>query len=198
MPFRTVEPADGEDEVVVALCAVGELLRRVRHHLRVESGRALEPLGDVARRGEELARLAEGDAIEPLHRTASGSVLGALAELPEVGAIELVGLAELVQEPDDLVAVAHGVRRELRRNHEIDRAAVGFLEIEQPPEERLTEHALTGVPLVGNRDVIHLVVARAQLGHEIVREDLGPPARERNLRRADGDPHGKASKATRA
>ena len=43
-PLRAVEPAHGEDEVAVAVAPVGQLLRRVRHHLGREPGRALEPL----------------------------------------------------------------------------------------------------------------------------------------------------------
>ena len=58
-PLRAVEPVDREDEVVVAVAAVGERLRRVRQHLGVEPGRALEPVGDVARGREERPRLAE-------------------------------------------------------------------------------------------------------------------------------------------
>ena len=47
VPLRTVEAADGQHEVVVALGPVGQLLRRMGHHLRRDPGRALESLGDV-------------------------------------------------------------------------------------------------------------------------------------------------------
>ena len=66
--LRAVEPADREDEVAVLVAAVRQLLRRVRHHLGGEPGRALEPLGDVARRGEEALRLAERDPVQSLDR----------------------------------------------------------------------------------------------------------------------------------
>ena len=47
VPLRTVEAADGQHEVVVALGPVRQLLRRMGHHLRRDPGRALESLGDV-------------------------------------------------------------------------------------------------------------------------------------------------------
>ena len=64
---------------------------------------------------------------------------GVLAELPELGPVELVGLPELVDEPDDLVRVADRVGGELRRDDEVDRAALRLLEVEQPPDERLAQ-----------------------------------------------------------
>ena len=198
MALRAVEPADREHEVVVALGPVRQLLRWVRHHLRVEPGRALQAVGDVARGREHLARLAQRDAVEALHRAARRALLRALAELAELGAVELVGLPELVQQPHHLVRMPDGVRRELRRDHEVDRAAVRLGQVEQPPEKRLGEHALARIPLVRNGDEVGLVPARAELADEIVREDLGPAALERNLRRADGDPHRRPSRGTRA
>src|SRR5262249_51798525 len=121
----------------------------------------------------------------------------ALAELTELGAIELVRLPELVQEPDDLAWVAHRIRGELGRDHEVDRAAVRFLEVEQAPDESLAQHALAGIPLVRNRHVVDLVVARAQLSDEVVGEDLRAAARKGDLRAADGDPHRTASRGSR-
>jgi hypothetical protein len=92
--------------------------------------------------------------------------------------------------------MAHGVRRELGRDHEVDRPSVGLAQVEQAPQERLRQHALARVPLVRHRDELGLVVARAQLGDEVVREDLGAAADERHLRPADGDFH--AVRATSA
>jgi hypothetical protein len=94
-----------------------------------------------------------------------------------------------VQDPDDLVRVADGVRRELRRDRELDRASVRLLEVEQAPEERLREDALARVPLERDGHEVDLVRARTQLRHEIVGEDLRAAALERHLGGADGDPH---------
>ena len=108
---------------------------------------------------------------------------------PELGAVELVRLAELVDEPHALVAMAHDVRGELRRDDDVDPAAVGLVEIEHAPQERLREHARARIPLERHRDEVGLVTARPELTDELVGEDLDPAARERNLRAKHRDPH---------
>ena len=188
-PLRAVEPVDGEDEVVVAVAAVRERRRRVRHDLRVEPGRVAQPPGDVAGGGEDLPRLAERRLLEREHAPPQRAVLRRLGELPERRPVHVPGLAELVDEPDHLARMPHRVRRELRRDHRVDRAAVRLVEIEQPPQERLRQHALAGIPLERHRHQLGLVVARAQLLDEIVGEDLGAAALERHLRNAHGQPH---------
>ena len=117
--------------------AVVELLRRRQQHLGLESCRTLEPIGHVARDREQTAGLAESGAIEPVDRAHSCAVEWILAELSELASVELVGLSELVHEPDDLVRMADGVGGELRRDDQVDRAAGGVLEVEEPPQERL-------------------------------------------------------------
>src|SRR5439155_24045709 len=126
------------------------------------------------------------------------ALLRAFTELAELRAIELVGLPELVQQPHHLVRMPDGVGRKLRRDDELDSASVGLAQIEQPPEERLGEHALARIPLVGDGDEIRLVTASTELADQIVREDLGPAALERHLRCANGDPHLRPSRGTRA
>ena len=85
--------------------------------------------------------------VEPLDRAARRAVLRRLGELAELGAVVVVGLPELVQHPRDLVRVADAVGRELRRDHAVDRPPVGLGQVDEPPEERLVEHARAGVPL---------------------------------------------------
>ena len=146
----------------------------------LEPGRALEPVGDVARGGEELARLAERALVELLDAAADRALLGRLAELAELGAVELVRLAELVDEPDDLVRVADDVATGTwSRSRGRSRRPSASVEVEQPPEERLGQHALAGVPLERHGDEVGVVAALAQLGDEVVREDLDAAARER-------------------
>ncbi len=94
-----------------------------------------------------------------------------------------------MQQPHDLVRMANDIGRKLRRDHGVDRTAVGLFEIEQPPEERLREHALAGVPLERHGDELGLVSVLAERLDETVREDLGASALERHLRHADGKPH---------
>ena len=161
-PLRAVEAADGQHEVPGAVVPVFEGLRWVRQHLGDESGGALEPARDVLRGGEEARRLAERDAVELLHLPPHRAILGRLAELAELGAVELVRLPELVDEPHALLRVANDVRGELGRHHHVDRAAVRLGQVEEPPEERLREHARARVPLERNRDDVRLVASRAQ------------------------------------
>ena len=168
---------------------VGELLPGVGQHLGDEPRRALQPAGDVAGGREQAARLAERDAVEILHLAAHGPVLGALGELPQRGAVELVGLPELVHEPDPLLGVAHDVRRELRRDDHVDRPPVALGEVEQAPREGLGQHLGAGIPLERDRDDLRLVPPRAQLLDQRVGEDLGAAVGEGHLRPAHGNAH---------
>jgi hypothetical protein len=186
-PLGAVEPSDREHKVAVLLAAVVERLWRRRQDLGLEPERALEPRGHVRGDGEQLPRLAEGGRVEPMDRAPGRPVEGVLAELAELRAVELVRLPELMYEPNDLVRMAHDVRRELRRDHEIDSAAVGLLQVEQPPDERLGQDALARVPLERHRDEVGVVVALAQLGDQVVGEDLDAAAGESDLWPADRD-----------
>ena len=85
------------------------------------------------------------------------------------------------------------VRRELRRDHDIDGTAVRLLEVEQPPQEGLRQHALARVPLERNGHELRLVAALAQLVDQALAEDLGASTDERHLGQADGDPHVRAT-----
>ena len=156
-PLRAVEAVHGEDEVAVALAAVVERLRRMRQHLGRESRRCLEPCRDVLRDREEPRCLAERDAIERLHLAPERPVLRRVAELPERRAVELVGLPELVDEPDALVGVTDEIGGKLRRDDEVDLLPVCLVQVEHPPEEGLREHACARIPLEGHRDEICLV-----------------------------------------
>ena len=167
----------------------------MRQHLGREPGRALETAGDVRRCREEPRRLAERDAVESLHLPPQRALLRAGAELAELRPVELVGLTELVHEPDPLVAVTDDVRRELRRDDEVDRPAVRLVEVEHAPEECLGEHARPGIPLERDGDEVGVVPAGAELLDELVREDLGAAASEGHLGPEDRDPHGGLSSA---
>jgi len=122
-----------------------------------------------------------------------GAILCRFGELAEVRAVELVRLAELVQEPDDLVGMAYRVGGELGGDDEVDRQPVRLGQVDEPPQERLRQHARARIPLVRHGDELRLVVALAQLGDEVVDEDLRSAADERDLSRADRDPHRRAT-----
>jgi len=163
--------------------------------------RAIEQVGELTGRSVEgvlgLQRHDDGwiVTIEVVELQPERALLGRLPELAQVGAVELVGLPELVHEPHDLAPVPHDVGRELRCDHEVDRPPVRLLEVDEPPEESLAEDARPRIPLERHGDERREVVARVQLVDELLREHLGAAVRERHLRRADGDPHVRARSA---
>ena len=91
----------------------------------------------------KILRASPSATVEALDREPGRAIVRRFGELPELGAVEVVGLAELVHEPDDLVRMADAVGGELRRDHEVDRPARRLVEVEEPPDERLVEHART-------------------------------------------------------
>ena len=117
-------------------------------------GRALEPAGDVRARSRTTFRASpSATAVEALHlRGAARGPRADSRELAELGAVELVRLAELVQRArrpccgwrtqydGNFVATTRSIA-----------PAVRLLEVEQPPEERLRQHALARVPLERHR-----------------------------------------------
>ena len=190
--LRAVEPPDREHEVAVLVEAVVELLRRREHDLRVEPERGAQPVGDVLRDREALLGLAERSPVELVDRSSRRPVDRALAELRELGAVEVVRLTELVHEPDALARVAHGVARELRRDQQVDLAPLDFGQVEHAPDERALEHALAGIPLERHGDERRLVPALVQLLRQALREHFRAAVRERHLRMGDDDPHRRA------
>ena len=187
--LREVEPSHGEHEVAELLEAVVERLRGREHDLRLQSERVAEAVGDVPRDREQPLGLAEGAPVELVDLAPGGAVDRGLAELRERRAIEVVGLAELVHEPDALARMPHGVARELRRDQQVDLATFDLLEVEHPPHERALEHARARVPLERHGHERGLVPARVQLLGQALREHLGAAVRERHLRVGDDDPH---------
>ena len=97
-----------------------------------------------------------------------------------------------MQEPHDLVGVPDDVGGKFRRDYEIDRGPVGLLQIEQPPEKSLRQHTFARIPLERKGDELHLVLPLPQLVDQPFADDLGAPAHEGHLGRADGDPHVRA------
>ena len=188
-PLGAVEPPDGEDEAPVLLAAVGQLLRWVREDIGLQPSGAREPLRVVVRRREQRVGLAEGRSVKAMDRTPGGAVDRPLAELTELSAVQLVRLAELVHEPDDLPRVSNHVGGELRRDHYVDGRSVRLLEIDQPPERGLGQHARSRVPLEGKRYQSRVVLTAPELLDELVREDFGASALERDLWQTDRNPH---------
>ena len=104
-----------------------------------------------------------------------------VGEIAELGATQLVRGAMLVQQPRDLVCMAGEIRRELRRNHEIDRLSVALTQIDQTPRRRVRQHLAFRIPLERNADELGRVPVLLQLGDERSHQVLGTTPHERDL-----------------
>src|SRR5262245_8091273 len=104
-------------------------------HLSLELRGATKPVGDVLRSREDTGSLADSLSVEPVDRAPRRPVDRVLSELAELGPVELVRLAKLMEQPDDLPGMAHSIRRELRRDDEVDRTPIGFRQVSEPPEQ---------------------------------------------------------------
>ena len=149
----------------------------------------LHALGDVARDGEHPARLAEAAAVHrPHHGDGARVALVGGAEVAVGRAQEVVDLAQLVDQPDHLVGVAHQVRGKARGDDEVDALAARLPEVEQPPgETRLGEVEALG-PDEGQRHHLGLEAAPPQLIAQALDEDLGAAPGEGHLGGADAHP----------
>jgi hypothetical protein len=130
-----------------------------------------------------------------VHRTARGSGGRVLSELSQLGAVQLVRLAKLMDEPDDLARVADDVGRKLRRDHQVNAATVDLLEVEQSPQKGVSQDLCAGVPLERNAHERDLVVALPQLLREPLGENLSAAVDERHLRETHRDSHALATRA---
>ena len=152
--------------------------------------RAAQALGDVARDREDRARLAERDAVEPVD-------CAARARCPPADSPNWPSSVRSSSYACRNWCTSHttllGWRTAYEGNFVAITRSIGrpsdLLEVEQAPEERLRQHARAGIPVEGHGDEVGLVVARPELLDERLGEDLGAAARERHLRRADGDSH---------
>ena len=181
--LRAVEPADGEDEVVVARRSGRRAPAADAASPRPRAGRALEPLGDVARGREQLPRLAERDAVEPLHARRIARSARRLAELAELGAVELVRLAELVQRARR--PCSDGGRRTTgTSSRSRGRSARPSASVRSSSRQRnaCVSTRSPGYHLNGTVTRSASCPRARQLGGQVVREDLGAAARERHLR----------------
>jgi hypothetical protein len=85
--------------------------------LRLDPVETHQAVGRVLRVREDLPRLSEARGVRLGDQLPPARVLGPRGEVALVGAEPVVGLPELVDEPDDLVRVPHEVRRKLHRDY---------------------------------------------------------------------------------
>ena len=162
--------------------------RRMVEGLTRDPVEPLQARGDVARIGEHAPGLRQSDPVDLLDRLARASVLRGRGEVA-VGSPELVvGLAVLVNEPDDLVVVARGVRREARRDDRVDPPPPDFLDVQAPPGERAANQ-IEAVPLdQGHRHEVRLHPAPRELLGQPAHVPFGPSLGEGRLNRQDEHP----------
>ena len=166
--------------------AAGAAAPRPRSRSSARAASATLPRGR-----EHLARLAERDLVEPLDAAAGARDPRADSpELAELGAVELVRLAELVHEPDDLVRVADAVGRELGRDTRSIGAPVGLGRGRASRQRNACVSTRSpGYHLNGTETMSASWPRARSCRDELVGEDLDAAARERHLRPADGDSH---------
>ena len=146
-----------------------------------------QPVCGVLRVREDLPRLPEARAVRFGDQLAPARVLGRGGEVALGRAEAVVRLAELVDQPDDLVLVPHEVGGELHRDHEIHALPVRLRHVEKPPRERGCQDLGARVPLERKAHEFGLVSKGGDLAHEALRVTLRAAGRERHLRRADED-----------
>jgi hypothetical protein len=139
------------------------------------------PVGRVLRVREHAAALAEHLGVEPDQRVPESDISFVVPEVAVNRAAQLVRRAVLMDQPGDLVRVAHEVRRELRRDHQIDRPSVALAEIEQPPRGGVGKDLALRIPLERHADELRLVAAHGQLARELPHVNLGAAMYERHL-----------------
>src|SRR2546427_9340781 len=111
-------------------------------------------------------------------------------DVAELGVVpQLVSGAVLVDEPYDLVGVAHEVRGELQRDDEVDRFAVRLREIDASPTTHLMHELGWRIPLERHRDRLRLVTGFAQGGDQPAHVRFRTSCHEGSLWMAHGDPH---------
>jgi hypothetical protein len=98
---------------------------------------------------------------------------------------EVVDRPILVEEPRDLVWMAHEVGRELRRDDRIDRQAIRLSEIDETPRRRLRQELALRVPLEGQRHLFGSIAVASELLDEASNMELRAAVDERHLRLAD-------------
>ena len=134
---------------------------------------------------EDAAAFAQHLRVEVDEGRPEADVALGVVEVAVFGAAELVGRAVLMDQPRHLVRVPHEIRRKLRPDDEVDRPAVAFRQVEQPPGGGVREDFLLRIPLEGQRDALDEVAARPELGHQAAHVNLGAAVHERHLGLAD-------------
>lgn len=114
--------------------------------------------------------------------------LRSVGEAVDPGVVEVVGLAELMEQPHHLVGVTGDVRREARSDQQIDGDLARPREVEQAPGQRRAHDLLTRIPLEGKLDDFGCEAASRERTLQSAGVPLRPSPLERHLSRRDDYP----------
>src|SRR5438067_8817106 len=156
--------------------------------LAADSVVALETRGDRAGIREDPACLEQPDPIDLCDELAGAAVLRRGGEVAERRAELVVGLAILVEQPDDLVGVADGVAREPGGDDGVDALAARLGQVQAAPGEGSANQVEPLTLGQRNRDEVRLDAAAAKLLRQPSDVPLGSPLDERGLDSEDEDP----------
>ena len=164
-----------------------ELRGRIEH-LGLELIETAQAVRHVARDGVDGARLGEGAAVHGAdHLQRLGVARLALGKVAVARAQQVVGLAELMDQPDHLVGMFDQIGREARRDDEIDPLARRLGEAHQSPGEAPLQQLGPRGPVERQGDDVHLEAAGLELVAQGVDQHLGSAVGERDLGGADDD-----------
>ena len=104
-----------------------------------------------------------------------------MREITVLGAAQIVRGPVLVREPDDLVRMAHEVRRELGTNDEVDGFMVALSQIQEPPCRGVRQDLFLRIPFERNGNQIGLVSRGAQTVDEPPNKRLRAAGHEGHL-----------------
>jgi hypothetical protein len=154
----------------------------------------------VAVDGQELGRASMSDVISRLRgrpgtevtvrlfRPSTQRDVEFLVRVVRIGRVgQLVGGAVLMHQPAHLARMAHEVGRKLGGDDQVHRPAIALAQVEQTPGGGVRQQFVLRVPLEGHRHAIGLEAPAAQFIDELLDEQFGAPADERNLSFADKD-----------
>ena len=92
-----------------------------------------------------------------------------------------------MDEPRDFIGMTHEIRRKLGSDHQVDRFAVAFAQVDEPPRGRVRQDFLLRIPLERHADDLGLVAVGAQLLVQRADVVLGAAVHKWNLYFADND-----------
>ena len=184
--------AAGEKEIILGGPS-GEFFRAGRgmiERLRFHPAEARHAAGYVLRNGVNALRFRQQPAIRFSDGVAHLRAVWGQYHVARDGVIpQVVRLAMLVQNPQNLVGMGDQVSRELQPDQEVHFGAGAFGEIQQAAGQHVIEDLFGRIPLEGNFHHLGLMPGGFQSGPQPFRQHLRPAPDEWDLDGRDENPH---------